>query len=206
MKQSDEQYTGKVVPIDSDVLTPPQRESLARLHAQATGVASRGASCVVENTAQFYESAVRKVVAGWSLVLSLHVHVGIECWHLSAKLDPLGRGSTETDWQVLGAIVAAITGLSGHPRTSSMPEAMPPIDGPNPNRAFHWSWHADGSPVLESYLATMREFLALPDATVESAGRRAAAVLPKPSRNDPCPCGSGKKFKRCHGAPSVGQN
>ncbi|WP_455363860.1 SEC-C metal-binding domain-containing protein [Actinomadura napierensis] len=21
------------------------------------------------------------------------------------------------------------------------------------------------------------------------------------SRNDPCPCGSGKKFKRCHGDP-----
>jgi len=25
---------------------------------------------------------------------------------------------------------------------------------------------------------------------------------PVPGRNDPCPCGSGKKFKRCHGAPS----
>ena len=24
--------------------------------------------------------------------------------------------------------------------------------------------------------------------------------LPRPGRNDPCPCGSGKKFKRCHGA------
>lgn len=27
--------------------------------------------------------------------------------------------------------------------------------------------------------------------------RRAA---PKPGRNDPCPCGSGKKYKKCHGA------
>lgn len=25
----------------------------------------------------------------------------------------------------------------------------------------------------------------------------------KPSRNDPCPCGSGKKFKRCHGGPNA---
>jgi uncharacterized protein len=25
-------------------------------------------------------------------------------------------------------------------------------------------------------------------------------VEPKPGRNDPCPCGSGKKFKKCHGA------
>jgi len=24
---------------------------------------------------------------------------------------------------------------------------------------------------------------------------------PLPGRNDPCPCGSGKKFKQCHGAP-----
>ena len=23
--------------------------------------------------------------------------------------------------------------------------------------------------------------------------------LPKVGRNDPCPCGSGKKYKRCHG-------
>ena len=26
---------------------------------------------------------------------------------------------------------------------------------------------------------------------------------PAPGRNDPCPCGSGKKFKRCHGAPDI---
>jgi uncharacterized protein YecA (UPF0149 family) len=24
---------------------------------------------------------------------------------------------------------------------------------------------------------------------------------PKVGRNDPCPCGSGKKYKKCHGAP-----
>ncbi|HZY41648.1 MAG TPA: SEC-C metal-binding domain-containing protein, partial [Anaerolineae bacterium] len=23
-------------------------------------------------------------------------------------------------------------------------------------------------------------------------------------RNDPCPCGSGKKYKHCHGAPGAG--
>ena len=25
---------------------------------------------------------------------------------------------------------------------------------------------------------------------------------PKVGRNDPCPCGSGRKFKHCHGAPA----
>ncbi|HQN10044.1 MAG TPA: SEC-C metal-binding domain-containing protein, partial [Thermoanaerobaculia bacterium] len=32
--------------------------------------------------------------------------------------------------------------------------------------------------------------------TVKSAG-------PKVGRNDPCPCGSGKKYKKCHGASSA---
>ena len=30
--------------------------------------------------------------------------------------------------------------------------------------------------------------------------RSAAPAAPKVGRNDPCPCGSGKKFKKCHGA------
>jgi preprotein translocase subunit SecA len=32
------------------------------------------------------------------------------------------------------------------------------------------------------------------------APRTAARTLPKVGRNDPCPCGSGKKYKKCHGA------
>jgi preprotein translocase subunit SecA len=31
-------------------------------------------------------------------------------------------------------------------------------------------------------------------------GRHAAATVPEVGRNDPCPCGSGKKYKKCHGA------
>jgi uncharacterized protein YecA (UPF0149 family) len=27
---------------------------------------------------------------------------------------------------------------------------------------------------------------------------------PKLGRNDPCPCGSGKKYKKCHGASADG--
>jgi preprotein translocase subunit SecA len=37
----------------------------------------------------------------------------------------------------------------------------------------------------------------------QRAGAAVAAARPtaaKVGRNDPCPCGSGKKFKRCHGA------
>ena len=31
------------------------------------------------------------------------------------------------------------------------------------------------------------------------AGLLGAAPVPKVGRNDPCPCGSGKKYKNCHG-------
>ena len=33
--------------------------------------------------------------------------------------------------------------------------------------------------------------------------RLPAHRAPTPGRNDPCPCGSGKKFKSCHGAPQA---
>jgi preprotein translocase subunit SecA len=33
-----------------------------------------------------------------------------------------------------------------------------------------------------------------------AGGRQQVRAGPKIGRNDPCYCGSGKKFKRCHGA------
>ncbi|HEV8633347.1 MAG TPA: SEC-C metal-binding domain-containing protein, partial [Chloroflexota bacterium] len=46
------------------------------------------------------------------------------------------------------------------------------------------------------------------DPTVGDLARSALAEVPEPQlpkappvgRNDPCPCGSGKKYKKCHGA------
>jgi uncharacterized protein YecA (UPF0149 family) len=32
-----------------------------------------------------------------------------------------------------------------------------------------------------------------------SAGQPAPVAIPKVGRNEPCPCGSGKKYKQCHG-------
>src|SRR5262249_21932037 len=46
----------------------------------------------------------------------------------------------------------------------------------------------------QSALAKMRE------AAQSAPPRPAASAAPKIGRNDPCPCGSGKKFKKCHGA------
>ena len=38
----------------------------------------------------------------------------------------------------------------------------------------------------------------LPSATHREQPRE-PLNLPRPGRNDPCPCGSGQKYKRCHG-------
>ena len=37
------------------------------------------------------------------------------------------------------------------------------------------------------------------DGSVSEEGDVAVAAVPKAGRNDPCPCGSGKKYKHCHG-------
>ena len=34
-------------------------------------------------------------------------------------------------------------------------------------------------------------------------GGRAVVTAQKVGRNDPCPCGSGKKYKKCHGATAA---
>ncbi|HEV7912727.1 MAG TPA: SEC-C metal-binding domain-containing protein, partial [Albitalea sp.] len=38
------------------------------------------------------------------------------------------------------------------------------------------------------------------DGSVSEEADVAVATMPKVGRNDPCPCGSGKKYKKCHGA------
>jgi len=47
--------------------------------------------------------------------------------------------------------------------------------------------------------------ISAPDAAgAKPQSAQVAAIAPNPyagvGRNDPCPCGSGKKFKKCHGA------
>jgi len=34
---------------------------------------------------------------------------------------------------------------------------------------------------------------------VQTPAPGASAAVPRVGRNDPCPCGSGKKYKQCHG-------
>ncbi|MBX3125955.1 MAG: preprotein translocase subunit SecA [Polyangiaceae bacterium] len=55
--------------------------------------------------------------------------------------------------------------------------------------------HPGSEPSPDAVLAQMRE-----SAASMPPPQRSAPAAPKIGRNDVCPCGSGKKFKKCHGA------
>ncbi|HEU4682524.1 MAG TPA: preprotein translocase subunit SecA [Gemmatimonadales bacterium] len=56
-----------------------------------------------------------------------------------------------------------------------------------------------GGPRVAAPPATPRAAAAGLNSSLGPVGRTMAAV-PEAGRNDPCPCGSGKKYKKCHGA------
>ncbi len=55
------------------------------------------------------------------------------------------------------------------------------------------------APAPPSVAAAVRSGAAAVSSSLGPVGRTATAV-PAVGRNDPCPCGSGKKYKKCHGA------
>jgi preprotein translocase subunit SecA len=62
----------------------------------------------------------------------------------------------------------------------------------------------DADEILEAVLAPadattqmVNQAMAYGDDT--TVATRVADDVPKVGRNDPCPCGSGKKYKNCHG-------
>jgi hypothetical protein len=129
-------------------------EALQSLHpklcAAADRLVSRAREKQIVADACFGPEApetAREDVAGWSFILGTHRHDGIEHWHLSARMQPIGRGSKRLDWGVLGFMVGQIQEQSGHPTDSEPPEPLTPFETTHPNRAHHWAWHSDGSPL-----------------------------------------------------------
>jgi len=128
--------------------------------------------------------------AGWSFCLDVYEHDLVEHYKLSARLFPPGRSSTEEDWATMGRIVALI----GAP-----PEPLIPIEESHPNSALMWLWHSDSSPVDTAVREGTARALAMLSAREQKTVFATAAQSDKVGRNDDCPCGSGRKFKKCHG-------
>lgn len=61
-------------------------------------------------------------------------------------------------------------------------------------------------PILgwEDFAKVLHSLGAAPESDEDGAGVEPVHVAPKAGRNDPCPCGSGRKFKKCCGAGQPG--
>jgi preprotein translocase subunit SecA len=92
--------------------------------------------------------------------------------------------------------------VSAEPRPE--PQARRPMPPPTPVAARHEAAPTSGADDL--FMGppprAMPAAPAAPAAAVSSSlgpVGRATAAVPEVGRNDPCPCGSGKKYKKCHG-------
>ena len=74
---------------------------------------------------------------------------------------------------------------------------MPCESWPDEMRAYYEKenkpWKFFGTPQLQQFNERVTQFVPPPRVPVSPAR------APKVGRNDPCPCGSGKKYKKCHG-------
>jgi preprotein translocase subunit SecA len=87
--------------------------------------------------------------------------------------------------------------VSAEPPRQAPPRRMPPPEparGPSADELFTGGPAAPAPPPAVT--------ASRPASVTTSLGRvpSAGAVVPAVGRNDPCPCGSGKKYKKCHGA------
>ncbi len=119
-----------------------------------------------------------------------------------------------------GAPTAGAGRRGGRRRRCSTSHGRDPRQGPGPVRGMPQSCSTRrptidgaagaGSVVIEEEPASplgiggvRRSGPASPTAAGERRPAAGQKVGTGPSRNAPCPCGSGKKYKRCHGAPGV---
>jgi hypothetical protein len=173
-------------------VSDPYLDTVRRLIEEARDHADSSPSCVPPNRAPHVAMGR---CGPWSIGLDVYSHNGIEHWRFSAQLQ--AYSSTTAEWEMLGRLFAHATAGTGYPCDAEPPREVIPIAELHPNATIHWQWHGDGSPVDPIVEQATRDALALVGPAVRPAP---AAAAPQPGRNDPCPCGSGRKFKKCHGS------
>ncbi len=102
-------------------------------------------------------------------------------------LDPLGEGVLKADLPELTEAWKHQVRSTASAAIYLLPAPAPSDDGP-PTGSPEWVEAALAGPDAPVRAATVRTAIA------DDAG-----APEQPGRNDPCPCGSGKKYKLCHG-------
>jgi uncharacterized protein YchJ len=69
------------------------------------------------------------------------------------------------------------------------------------------SWTSSSTKISPAFETMSKRRKGFPSETQVKRGERIVhgdkELAEKVGRNDPCPCGSGRKFKRCHGDPRM---
>jgi preprotein translocase subunit SecA len=93
---------------------------------------------------------------------------------------------------------AAAGGFAGDPHTPFARRSSPPSPAEiQAQQQLLAARLATRRPPASAAFDAMRRSQPAPE---KSVAPPKAAPVPKVDRNDPCPCGSGKKYKKCHGA------
>lgn len=159
-------------------------ETLSDEHAYAPEVLDvRGgmASLPEAERAEFGDSDLPSFAQIWALGFMYAVENWVEEWQ-----PPRDRELAKLHDAALDAIVALTEDDTDEPTMSALSE-----DGPPSVSEARLNAYADA--IWAVY--DLREIWAEIGARVETVRR-----APTPGRNDPCPCGSGKKYKKCCGA------
>ena len=102
--------------------------------------------------------------------------------------------------RMLGLIREDVTRTLALARFSMAPQELPPM----PDFVTHHIDPFTGDDDTCGHRRRHRHDPVAPAAAADAAGRRcrwsAGEVAAPASRNAPCPCGSGRKYKHCHGA------
>ncbi|MDP9431440.1 MAG: preprotein translocase subunit SecA [Actinomycetota bacterium] len=136
-------------------------------------------------------------------LFNLDVEVAAEPDEASEVVDSAEPGELEQEQGVLAAAVSSAEAASPAQAESSAPAGSPAANG----HAADGHQVALRAPGLQppsrqeplQYIAPGLDGDADVVSSIGSATATDAAEDGKPSRNAPCPCGSGKKYKRCHG-------
>ncbi len=100
----------------------------------------------------------------------------------------------ETNRSIISFLLrAGIPIQEAPPQAAQMPEPFTDMKGISNNKA---QVEAAG----HSYAANEEDYYTETDYSEPEVKRTPVQAGPKIGRNDPCPCGSGKKYKSCHGA------
>ena len=118
-------------------------------------------------------------------------------FNVEVQVNEEPSGETDVEPEVAAVFAGPVPQLPAADEESSDKPARPSLgkslDAPRPQQGLTYtapSVDGEGGPVVTSGHGTD-----LGDGLVDATGG-------KPGRNDPCPCGSGRKYKRCHGDPS----